>query len=164
MDMQGKSTVFKPSDRILIPPYIQNISRYVTELESVKVRPCGYLNCSVGPWKVPLPHFEWALYNENLQKEERLKKYCVVVSYPLAMHATNEIIDISDTEVTNIKQPVNLSAIHIQKSRGKTLRCGRAYEIAHLRGGFVEDPIESFRYSMKTYWKDQLNATLQNWE
>lgn len=55
--------------------------------------------------------------------------YCQVVSYLLAMHATDDVIADVEAEINKFKQPERMSTVRYSKVIWEnTQRCGRVYD------------------------------------
>lgn len=99
------------------------------------------------PAKAALSLRVCATMEDDLQQEGKLTTYSPVVNCLLATYATDdEIIEI-EANITNLKQPEEMSAVRsLDALLEKALRYGRVYEESRLIRVFIKRSQESIRF------------------
>lgn len=164
MDVQMKSSIFKPSDPSSIHDFRNN---FETACDSNGVH---------GGATMPLfPHFKevlgmivlsyWMSTTEDntAYKEGTMTAHRYAVNYVRETYATDDVADEPEVYIINYKQPENMSTTRYSEilwERAST--SSRVYEKSRLNSMYIEGLHHSFRFSIRSYEGARIDATLLN--
>lgn len=124
MDVQKKAAMFKPSDVIYMPFFLDN-SKTVCDSNSIYeiVEMLLFANFIVEPTKAALPHRVTA-DKKNHQQDRKLTTYCQALTYLLEMYATGNVIAVAKAEIKSFKQLAGIATVRYSETLWeKALNC-----------------------------------------
>lgn len=115
------------------------------------------------PARAALAHRMGTSVEGNFYEEGKLTSYCQLVNYVLEAYASSDVIAEAEGDITNYKQPENMSAVrYSQAFLEKALLCGQVYSESKLKGFFKEERYNSIGFSMRNFFGANQEASLQN--